>query len=132
MLNSKVGEKEIIIKELQKNLSELNEREKLRESDYEKEKKLFEDKLVLKERELNRVQKEYKEEKRDLAQRIAAAEKYFMSLEALFDEEGSRNKENTSKVLERKLSEVEISKTAQIQDLKQQLSQKVRIDLWEK
>ena len=129
MLNSKVGEKEIIIKELQKNLSELNEREKLRESDYEKEKKLFEDKLVLKERELNRVQKEYKEEKRDLAQRIAAAEKYFMSLEALFDEEGSRNKENTSKVLERKLSEVEISKTAQIQDLKQQLSQKVRIDL---
>jgi len=129
VLNSKVGEKEIIIKELQKNLSELNEREKLRESDYEKEKKLFEDKLVLKERELNRVQKEYKEEKRDLAQRIAAAEKYFMSLEALFDEEGSRNKENTSKVLERKLSEVEISKTAQIQDLKQQLSQKVRIDL---
>ena len=129
MLNSKVGEKEIIIKELQKNLSELNEREKLRESDYEKEKKLFEDKLVLKERELNRVQKEYKEEKRDLAQRIAAAEKYIMSLEALFDKEGSRNKENTSKVLERKLSEVEISKTAQIQDLKQQLSQKVRIDL---
>jgi len=76
VLSSKVGEKEIVIKELQKTINELSEREKMKENAFEKDKKIFEDQLGLKERELNRIQKEFKEEKSNLVQKICFAEKY--------------------------------------------------------
>ncbi len=76
MLSSKVGEKEIVIKELQKTINELNDREKMKENAFEKDKKSFEDQLGLKERELNRIQKEFKEEKSSLFQKICLVEKY--------------------------------------------------------
>ena len=75
VLNSKVGEKEIVIKELEKQLKELSERDTFKEDAYAKEKRKFEEQLVLKERELNRIEKEYKEEKTTLSQKVVFAER---------------------------------------------------------
>ena len=60
MLNSKIGEKEIVIKELQKKLNKLTEQE------------------ALKEVALNRIQKEFREEKSQYSQKIASVEKYIL------------------------------------------------------
>lgn len=77
-----------------------------------KEKLRFEEQLTLKERELNRIENEFKEEKTTLAQKIVFAE---------------MDKENVNRTFERKMSELEITKVSEIQSLKSILSEKVQI-----